>query len=192
VFIVLGLLLLSTSTTTALAAGRNYQYYNGDVCYERMLQDCLSQSGAMNYGTLFQNIYGSATKWRGGSGNGSHDRCAINQGPIPKGTTSIVSHYDNKSSGDIRGRAWKLGDMRCMEDDPYSTLRTQLFLHTEETSDQGQTCGSPYDERWCWDGPSDYYSLGCVKVSHSDVATIDTKWHNGTVNSPTLAVDPWN
>jgi hypothetical protein len=185
-------LFLSAIPTTALAAGRNYAFYNGDVCRDRMLSACLSQSGAMNYGTLFQNIYGSSTKWRSGSGDGSQNRCASNSGPIPQGTTSIITHYDNKSDGSIHGRAWQLGDMRCVQGDPNSTLRTQLFMHTEETPSQGQTCGSPYDEHWCWDGPSDYYSIGCVKVSHSDVATIDSKWHAGSVGSPVLTVDAWN
>ncbi len=188
---VFGLVLLSWMglATSALAAGRNYAFYNGDTCKNQNLSACLSRSGAMNYGTLFQNQYGSSNKWRGGSGNGSTNRCATNQGPIPMGTTSISPHYDNKSDGDIHGRAWKLADMRCDRYDPNSVLRTALFIHTEETSSQGQTCGTPYDERWCWDGASDYYSLGCVKVSHADVADIDTKWHAGSVSSPVLVVD---
>ena len=79
-FVVLAaLVLLLGMTGTAVAAGRNYQFYNGDVCRDRMLSSCLSQSGVMNYGTLFQGVYGSSTKWRAGSGNGSTNRCATNK-----------------------------------------------------------------------------------------------------------------
>jgi hypothetical protein len=183
---------LSVPSGVAEAAGRNYQFFNGDVCRDRMLSSCLSQSGAMNYGTLFQNVYGSSNKWRAGSGNGSQNRCATNQGPIPQGTTSITFHSDSYAGTSVRGRVWALDSMRCVAGDPNSTLRTELFIHTEETSSRGQTCGSPYDERWCWDGPNDYYSQGCIKVSYTNVASIDTKWHAGSVSSPHVDVDPWN
>jgi hypothetical protein len=174
---------------SAMAAGKDYAFYNGDTCKNGNLSACLSRSGAMNYGTLFLNSYGNSTKWRGGSGNGSTNRCATNQGPIPQGNASILTHYDNKNDGNIHGRAWQLSDMHCDPSDPNSTLRTALFLHTEETDTQGQTCGTPYDERWCWDGPNDYYSEGCVKVSHTDVAAVDSKWHAGSDGTPTLIVD---
>ncbi len=52
------------------------------------------------------------------------------------------------------------------------TIRSGLFIHTEETPSNGQ--GSIESERW--DGPSDYISLGCVKVSYGNIPAVHTRW----------------
>ena len=58
--------------------------------------------------------------------------------------------------------------------------RTEMFVHSEETSSQGQ---DPNNEPFRWDGASDYYSLGCVKVArlpvvggYSDLGRLDTTY----------------
>jgi hypothetical protein len=60
-------------------------------------------------------------------------------------------------------------------------LRTELFIHSEETSDEGQYCPTPYDDPFCWEGDFDYYSHGCIKLAHappwpSDVAQANYDW----------------
>jgi hypothetical protein len=54
-----------------------------------------------------------------------------------------------------------------------------------QTANQGQLCGSPYNERYCWDGDMDYYSLGCIKVArgpvvngYSDLGRLDAFQHS--------------
>ncbi len=189
--------LLSVLTLTCLllalqgwaeADGHDYAFYNGDSC--KSLPNCLDNSGKMTYGTLFVGNYVNYdARYRAGSGDGSTNRCRIDHGPIPQGDTRILSPYDHKDSGSIHGRAWQLANMLCDRYDPNSNLRTDLWIHTEETSQQGQTCGTPYDERWCWDGASDYKSLGCVKVKPNNIGGVDDYWHGGSNSTPKLVVD---
>jgi hypothetical protein len=70
-----------------------------------------------------------------------------------------------------------LNDKPCWDGTP----RGDLFIHSEETADNGQTCGYPYNEWYCWDGPTDYYSYGCIKLSRatpypSHLAQADNAW----------------
>ena len=58
-------------------------------------------------------------------------------------------------------------------------MRFGLFIHTEETKTNGQHCPTSGDDPYCWEGSNDYYSDGCVKVSHpSGVSTVHNWWHN--------------
>ena len=116
--------------------------------------------------------------WRAGSGTGTDD-CVVNVGWLPAGYYNIVEHYDHYDATKIKGRVWHLNDKLCSKG---SFVRGDLFIHSEETAANGQTCGYPYDEHWCWDGPSDYYSQGCIKLAHatpypSDIGQADNDWH---------------
>ncbi len=123
------------------------------------------------------------TSWyRVGSGNGGTDGCQYGNW-LPNGYYSVQGHWDNYDAT-IKGRVWYLNDYNCGG----GVYRTELFVHSEETAGQGQMCGSPYDERYCWDGDSDYYSLGCIKVArlpvvngYSDLGRIDSFHHSYTV-----------
>lgn len=98
----------------------------------------------------------------------------------------MVQHLDNKNST-IAGRAWQLNDyVSCAN----GVIRTELFVHSEETSTQGpatQGTGCPLypsDDPHCWEGDGDYYSLGCIKVArwpvvsgYSNLGTIDSYNH---------------
>jgi hypothetical protein len=124
------------------------------------------------------------SKYRAGSGNGGTNGCAYGNW-LPNGTYTVRMHSDFYS-GLIKGRVWYLSDYYCSN----GVTRTELFVHSEETASQGQTCGSPYDERYCWDGNADYYSLGCIKVArrpvvngYSDLGRIDN-FHHGTGTGP--------
>ena len=123
--------------------------------------------------------------YRAGSGLNTNecDSAAYDNvgGWLPAGNYSLLGHWDQYPGTKIQGRVWRLQDKRC--NGGTGTLRTELFIHSEETWTQGQTCGSPYDERFCWDGDGDYYSVGCIKVSRaapypSDLAKLDGNWHN--------------
>ena len=105
--------------------------------------------------------------------------CWVGHGWLPTGYYDLRGHWNNYN-GTIRGRVFYLQDKTCWN----GTWRTQLFIHSEETADQGQYCPTAGDDPYCWDGPSDYYSNGCIKLSHSGYGFPDNIqdahwwWHN--------------
>ena len=91
---------------------------------------------------------------RAGSGSGT-DACQHNNW-IPLGDYDVLWHDDNYPGSKIQGRVWRLSDYQCSN----GVRRTELFVHSEETSGQGQSCGpSGTDYPFCWEGDHDYYSL---------------------------------
>ena len=116
--------------------------------------------------------------WRAGSGTGTNE-CVQNVGWLPSGYYNIVAHYDHYDATKIKGRVWYLNDKPCWDGTP----RGDLFIHSEETADNGQYCPTIYDDPFCWEGDFDYKSAGCIKVAHatpypSDIARVDNAWHN--------------
>ena len=116
--------------------------------------------------------------FRAGSGT-STDECALRQGWLPAGWYDLRGHFDYYNGSLIKGRVWQLSDKRCYGGT--GNLRTELFIHSEETSDNGQYCPTPYDDHFCWEGDFDYYSNGCIKLAHaqpypSDIAKADNDW----------------
>lgn len=110
-----------------------------------------------------------SVSWRGGSGNALNDNT---NGWLPVGWYSIREHWNNYDRA-INGRVWRLSDKYSVQ---YPTrLRYDLFIHTEETPSNGQN-SAVESERW--DGPSDYYSFGCVKVSYGNMDGVHTRWAN--------------
>lgn len=121
-----------------------------------------------NSGTIVSPWY------RAGSGNGGTQECVTNNW-IPTGQHNVQAHYDNYNGTQIKGRVWWMNDIPCG-----GNVRTQMFVHSEETSSQGQ---DPNNEPFRWDGDSDYYSFGCIKVArlpvvngYSDLGRLDTTW----------------
>ena len=111
----------------------------------------------------------------------------------------LHAHY---SGSTIRGRVWQLQDKACGA----GVLRTELFIHTEETPDNDQICSPDPDDPWCWDdtaagggvaGTNDYYSLACIKVRrHSpegnwanNLVETHTAWHDQTNISHNVSRD---
>jgi hypothetical protein len=101
-------------------------------------------------------------------------------GWLPHGYYNLWGHYDHYTGSLIQGRVWRLQDKRC--NGGTGTLRTDLFIHSEETWDNRQACQSPYIERFCWDNDNDYYSLGCIKISRNsanppaDLGRLHANW----------------
>jgi hypothetical protein len=129
-----------------------------------------------------QDVYSGAILsqqgFRAGSGTSTNE-CAVGQGWLPAGWYDIVGHFDHYTGSKIQGRAWQLSDKRCYGGT--GNLRTELFIHSEETSDNGQYCPTPYDDPFCWEGDYDYYSSGCIKLAHaqpypSDIAKANNDW----------------
>jgi hypothetical protein len=129
-----------------------------------------------------QNIYNgqilAQQTFRAGSGTSTNE-CYLGHGWLPTGWYDIVGHFDHYDASLIKGRVWQLSDKRCLGGT--GTLRTELFIHSEETADDGQYCPTSSDDRFCWEGPSDYYSNGCIKLAHappypSDIAYADNDW----------------
>jgi hypothetical protein len=122
--------------------------------------------------------------YRAGSGlNGNEcDSAAYDNvgGWLPAGYYSLWGHWHNYQGSLIQGRVWRLQDKRCRGG--AGTLRTELFIHSEETWANEQACHDPYVERFCWDGDGDYYSVGCIKVSRAyppsptDLARLHANW----------------
>jgi hypothetical protein len=109
--------------------------------------------------------------WRAGSGT-VQDACNKADpahgdnvgGWLPTGFYDITRHVHNYPGSSVQGRVWQLQNHACSD----GTVRTELFIHTEETSSGGQSC-----EQFCWDGPNDYYSQGCIKVARAGAAPTD-------------------
>ncbi len=101
--------------------------------------------------------------WRAGSGSALNDQKQITGvrpgGWLPTGWYSIRGHWNDYNGSAIYGRVWYLSDKVNSAGD----LRTGLFVHSEETPSNGQS--STYEPQR-WDGSSDYYSNGCVKVAY--------------------------
>lgn len=115
--------------------------------------------------------------YRAGSGS-STDECWVGKGWLPGGWYDQWGMWDTYNGGQIFGRVFRLSDHTCRNG---STRRTELFIHSEETPSQGQNCSY---EPQCWDGASDYYSAGCIKVSHAnhgypdDIGNNHWQFHN--------------
>ena len=112
------------------------------------------------------------------SGSGSGTDACQHYNWIPKGDYDVLWHDDNYPGSSIQGRVWRLSDYQCSN----GVRRTELFVHSEETSGQGQSCGpAGTDYRFCWEGDHDYYSLGCVKLARrptpSDLGRVDNFVH---------------
>jgi hypothetical protein len=175
-------------TPEAGAAGFGGEMTNGDLCALWDLpQFCIYNNMSVNdpwkmtKGTLAfteDGVLPYDYRFRAGAGNGSTNRCESNAGPLPFNDYYPINHYDNYAGSAIRGRAWHLPNSWCMWWEPNGggVLRTELFIHTEETTSQGQSCSS---EPWCWNGQNDYYSAGCIKVDPKDISSVDQIWHTG-------------
>ncbi len=134
--------------------------------------------------------------YRAGSGT-TTDPCQINKGWLPNGWYDLSSsgptgHADNYSGSTIWGRVWHLQDKKCHD----GTWRTELFIHTEETSSNGQQCTSDPDDPKCWDdtsaspggdpGTNDFKSHGCIKVRRQSpeeswpdaMSDVPSDWHD--------------
>jgi hypothetical protein len=138
----------------------------------------------------YVNDFGQCTlshSYRAGSGD-TTDPCQVNHGWLPNGWYDVTFHQNTYSGSLIFGRVWRLSDKACSG----GTLRTELFIHSEQTSSNGQVCTSNADDLQCWDktpgtaGTNDYYSNGCIKVRRpsaegswaDDVSSIHSDWHN--------------
>jgi hypothetical protein len=99
--------------------------------------------------------------WRAGSGTTTNE-CEKGKGWLPAGWYALWGHWNGYPGSVVRGRVWWVQDKYCANG---ITLRTELFIHTEETAQRGQYCTSAYDDPFCWERAADYYSLGCIKVA---------------------------
>ena len=122
-------------------------------------------------------VYTGAS-WR--AGTGSTTACnQIGRGWLPVGWYDTWGHWNNYD-GLIKGRVFYLQDKRCGD----GTLRTELFIHSEETASNGQYCPTSGDDPYCWEGWTDYYSNGCIKLAHANAGFPDAigeahwEWHN--------------
>ena len=90
--------------------------------------------------------FGDTTGYlRAGSGSGT-DACQHNNW-IPLGYYNVLWHDDYYAGSKVQGRVWRLSDYQCSN----GVRRTELFVHSEETSQQGQSCGpAGTDYPFCW------------------------------------------
>lgn len=136
-----------------------------------------ARNGSNDWGTLSWRytwgdvppVYG--VSWRSGSGSYLDDRT---YGWLPSGWYSIRGHWNNYAGSAIFGRVWYLSDKRSVTT---GAMRTQLFIHTEESSANGQYNPTAGDDPQCWEGAIDYRSLGCVKVAWgADMNSVHSHW----------------
>jgi hypothetical protein len=150
-----------TETSSTGALERPGLYYNRN-----------SASNTLN-GTMTAYISIGSTRYRitmrGGSGDGTVNSCTSFKGPSPKGfygygdgdANSFLSFY-NKTTGEsiVRGYVWQMGNKYC---DAGTTLRTELFIHSQGTSG--------------WTN-SNYASEGCIKINQTDRSHLATRYNN--------------
>jgi hypothetical protein len=112
--------------------------------------------------------------WRAGSGQ-VQDACQVGRGWLPTGWYDSRGHWNNYDAT-IKGRVFWISDKQCQ----YGTWRTELFIHTEETSTTGQYCPTAGDDPYCWEGDFDYESNGCIKIKQPnyDMYNFHNWWHN--------------
>ena len=115
--------------------------------------------------------------WRAGSGFGgphTRDACYRNRGWLPNGVYSFVQH-ENYWGSLIKGRAFSLGSKACHD----GTVRTDLFLHTEQGDRNTQCADRKGDQvcRWEWPKFNDYRSAGCIKMSPRDLRRLVRRYH---------------
>ena len=122
--------------------------------------------------------YGNWTGYlRAGSGIGT-DACQYYNW-LPLGYYSVYWHDDHFDGTKIKGRVWRLSDYQCSN----GVRRTELFVHSEENAQQGQSCyGDGSDSPFCWEGNNDFYSYGCIKLERrptpSELGAVDSFVHN--------------
>jgi lipoprotein-anchoring transpeptidase ErfK/SrfK len=113
--------------------------------------------------------------WRAGSGfyRTSTNSCRKNRGWLPDGTYRPRLYADYHGNL-IKGRAIYLGRKAC----PNGTMRTDLFIHTEQGAHNSQCPNRKGDQACRWEYPqiNDYRSLGCVKLSPHDLKELYDAW----------------
>jgi hypothetical protein len=135
----------------------------------------------------------ATASWRSGSGS-STDSCWVGHGWLPNGWYDLWGHWDHYDGSAIKGRVFYLQNKQCWN----GTWRGELFVHSEETASNGQYCPTAYDDPFCWEGDSDYYSAGCVKVAHAgawptDIALVHNDWHDrsGDGRHGSFSINDW-
>ena len=75
----------------------------------------------------------------------------------------------------IKGRAIYLGQKACHD----GTVRTALFIHTEQGAGSRQCANRPGDQPCRWEYPriNDYKSYGCIKMAPRDLAELVRLYH---------------
>jgi hypothetical protein len=124
----------------------------------------------------------SSRSWRAGSGTSRYE-CRPAEGWLPAGWYSQWGHWNQYGGSAVRGRVWWLQDKYCRDG---VTRRTELFIHSEETASNGQSCSPAYDDPFCWERAADYYSLGCIKLARpspaadfpNDLGNAHSVYHN--------------
>jgi hypothetical protein len=113
--------------------------------------------------------------WRAGSGFTRHstNACRRNDGWLPNGYYAPRLHANYHGSL-IKGRAIFLGAKRCAN----GTLRTDLFIHTEQDDRNSQCPDRPGDQVCRWEYPKidDYRSYGCIKLRPRDLKELYDAW----------------
>ncbi len=115
--------------------------------------------------------------WRAGSGyfRTSTNACRKNRGWLPDGTYRPTLFRDYPGNL-IKGKAIYLGQKRCAN----GTLRTDLFIHTEQGPGSRQCADRRGDQLCRWEYPkiNDYRSFGCVKLSPSAMRELYAAWRD--------------
>lgn len=154
--IIVALSLMGVAVVSSPASAAAASYY-GWFDYARNNSNV---NGLLAWGYIVDDVPPiHATYWRAGSGSFPGDGT---NGWLPAGFYSVRGHWDNYNGTQIWGRVWYLSNKYSSA----GVLRTSLFIHTEETSSNGQYNPTAGDDPKCWEGDGDYYSLGCLKLAY--------------------------
>jgi hypothetical protein len=114
--------------------------------------------------------------WRAGSGmlgKSGRNECRKGRGWLPNGTYRL-RFYNDYHGNLIKGRAIYLGRKACAN----GTVRTDLFIHTEQGAGSRQCPDRRGDQVCRWEYPkiNDYRSYGCIKLAPGDLHELHAAW----------------
>jgi hypothetical protein len=169
------LLVAPSSPASASASG---SHLSGVIVFEKNYQDTFRSTLVWRVFRVFDDGHRTllvSKHWRAGSGyfRDSTNACVRNRGWLPDGTYRPRLYADYGGSV-IKGRAIYLGAKPCAD----GTLRTDLFIHTEQGAGSVQCPDQPGDQACRWEYPAvnDYRSYGCVKLSPGDLTELYHAW----------------
>ncbi|MCT9089654.1 hypothetical protein N4G70_12305 [Streptomyces sp. ASQP_92] len=155
-----------TATADTSAAARSYTY----LTFKKNAGNPSNSRLSLVYVNMVNPDHphsSTVDSWRAGSGSGSTNTCARNQGWLPNGEYGIRAFYSNHNGGahGVNGVSWLLSDHKCHN----GTWRTDLFIHSEMRPNGTQGPSTGGDSPYRWDGNGDYKSNGCIKLKPADI-----------------------
>ena len=168
-----GLLVALAALTPAGAASADTQSLRATITFDKNWRD--PHRSTLTWEVRRGDRLVERRSWRAGAGftKRSTDACRRDDGWLPDGSYRPRLYADYWGSL-IKGRAIGLGQKPCAD----GTVRTDLFIHTEQDARSRQCPDTRGDQACRWEHPrvNDYRSRGCIKLSPGDLRELWRAW----------------